>query len=297
MPVNLDNLNGTRRSRVPAVGIVSIVLLCIAIVVVVAYLIKLGLARPSASGKLEVAPEPEPVEPARPAEPAATGVSLVPMPEAVAVGAAVVESEQQAGNELPYVIEATGAAAADGPHGMDAMANAGVFGDLAVHDTTGASLDAGFGNIVPESHRMEGVSADSLNLGAVMPQSWRAGAEDSAAGGIQSESESDPLHDYFTPFGSLSEQGLEKEHPRWSELRLSREAVKRVIENIPDVTRQRTVRHANKTGIDVVSALRPPTKAPLATTTAHVFQDSQARLEVLSLGLQGTYPIESRGVA
>ncbi len=314
MPVNLDHLAGGQRPRVHPASIVSIVLLCIAIVAVVGLLIKLGLTKRGSStivdptaeespSQVSAVPAPVAAMSAAPAAPAVPAVSLVPEPMAVAVGAAVVSDGGAAAvdaAELPY-IEASGAAAG-GPHGMDAMANAGVFGDLSVHDTTGASIDAGFGNIVPESHRMEGVSADALNLGAVMPSSWRGGTTEGVSGQaapdhIHSESESNPLHDYFTPFGSESETSLQKEHPRWSELRLSREAVKRVIENIPDVTRNIVLRPANKVGLDPTAALRPATLAPLATTSAHVFQDSQARLEVLSLGLQGTYPVESRGVA
>jgi hypothetical protein len=285
LAVNLDAY-GMRRPKMSPAGIMSVVLLCIAIVVVVGYLIKLGVAIKGNMSLNEVPTETQmSVIPAVPAFSAVPAFYAAPV---VAVGAAVADTgfshpvNDHPSNELPY-LEATGAAASslagiDGPQAAETdsqLGNVGFFGDL-----------------VPANQRMEAPSASaSLNLGAVMPSSWR----DAAAGAP--ESESDPFHDYFTPFGSESEADLKKEHPRWAELRLSREATKRAIENIPAVDRLITLRPANKVGIYETAALRPATKAPMFTQGVHVFQDSQARQETVSLAMQGVYPQERLGYA
>jgi hypothetical protein len=281
-PLDLGHLNGAKKTKMSPPVILSIVLLCIAIVVILAYVVRLGMGSRSPAGAPASTPIEEP-------EYAAVGMSTVepmPMPTAVAVGAAVVADPNLDAEPSLYFpdetgapyIEAQGAAAGLQPASTDSQ-----LGDVGY-----------FGNLVPESHRMEVSDTASLNLGAVMPSSWRAGAEDDD---IKPESESHPLDNYFTPFGSLSDHGLEQEHPQWAKLRLSREATKRAIENSPDVTRQIVLRQANKVGLDETFALRPAPKAPLFTAGVHVFQDSQSRQETVAQAMQGVYPRESLGIA
>lgn len=277
--VNLDSV-GKRRPRLSPAGITSIVLLCLAIVIVVGWLIKLGVTNRRGEVIVQQSEVEFDEQEVSPAPTAVSAVSLIPepilaAPQAVAVGAAVVETDP--GNELPYLHDAVGATAApQAPANDSNLAKVAFFGDL-----------------VPENERMEAPDASaSLSLGSVMPAGWRGGAE-----GASLESESHPLHDYFTPFGSLTDDGLGKENPRWAELRLSREATKRAIENTPDVTRAGYQSRPKTYWVDETAALRPATKAPLFTSGVHVFQDSQQRQEVVALAMQGVYPQESLGFA
>jgi hypothetical protein len=245
--LNLDQLNGSNRRRMGTAGVLSIVLLCVAIVVVLVYLLQLALGRKS-----------------------------TPVVDVV-VGGATTEQEM---SRIPPAEIAVGAVTTAAPVMTGAI-------NVGAPASTGS--EAFYGNLVPENLRME-PPANGINLGSVMPTGWRGqGAPTPSA-----------IDHYFEPL----ERGLpaadvdDNSESMWANLKISREAAKRAIENSPAVDRLITMRDSlSKIGIDETFGLRPVPKMPLFTTTSHVFNDSSHRQEVIKTAYAGVYPDESRTIS
>jgi hypothetical protein len=253
VPINLDALGAPRKPRMSATGILSIVLLCIAIVIVLVYLIKLAVDRRhvsketvivDAAGAATTEAEEEDVR--------VTAIPAMPAVQEVAVGAV------------------TTAAPVPQGLGVDAV-----------------SADAGLSNLVDPNMRMEPQDGpSSLSLSSVMPSTWR-GTAASAPGPL--DELFGPLSGAAPGAYDAGQAALFASSAPTRELTVN--AI--LMSNAVDRAGFDNIRPTNVPGMDTVFGIRPPASGISLTGGAAVFNASDAQMQALKTSTGGAYPVYS----
>jgi len=274
LPINLDALGAPRRPSMSATGILTIVLLCIAIVVVLAYVVNLAVQRKRRSGvHEEIVIEP------------VTGASVAAAfaPEADADADFLQEDEpvleerfDAPRNEIA-VGAVTTAAPLPPPRSVQPMGLQG--------DAVGAADP--MGNLLSSSVRMEGPGGPSgLSLSSVMPASWR-GPSTGTAGALDA---------YFGPLSGAAPGAFDASQAAlFASAAPTRELTVNAIlqSNAVDRAGFANLRPTNKPGVDTTFGIRPVASGISLSGSAPVFNASDAQMEAIKTATGGNYPVFS----
>jgi hypothetical protein len=185
VPIDLDLLSGRGKPKMSAAGILAIVLLCIAIVVAAAYLLKMLVGKRRRRVDVEVD-----VEPAEAAEAAAAAVSFIRAPPEQAPAPEPIEVPTQHAT-------AVGAVTTAGPSSKPAA-----FDMWSAEPAPGTDVDS-FGDLVKPEHRLEAEGGATMSVARMMPASWGGGASGAATGVVRA-TEFDSMWGSLMPAGAMA---------------------------------------------------------------------------------------------
>jgi hypothetical protein len=147
-----------------------------------------------------------------------------------------------------------------------------------------ASADAGLSNLVSPNMRMEPQGdSSSLSLSSVMPSTWR-GTSAGAPG---------PLDDLFGPLSGTSSGVYDAEQAAlFASSAPTRELTINAIlmSNAVDRAGYDNIRPTNKVGMETTFGIRPPAAGLSMSGSASVFNASDAQMQAMKTATGGAYP-------
>jgi hypothetical protein len=269
VPLNLD---AQRKPKMSTTGILSITLLCVGIVVVLVYVVKLAVRKRPADREVVVGAASSVVhEPVyEPPQPVYEPVYEPPVERMVGAVGAVTTAAAQLAAQSQFPSQAFVEAAHD------------------PSQPAGVNMDAVFGDLVSANMRREGPS-DAMSVAKMMPASWSGARAPGARG--------DFFDDLFAPLDGAPTLNAEQT-AMWGSSLGSAEAFALALTNSRPVDRDTFNRNSGggKVGTNPFM-FRIPSKGPAMSTEPNVFCESPYRMDVISTMSLGKYPVYSNSLA